>query len=366
MKPAPSDMEGELARLWDAEALTPRASRFASATLVTFVSDPRLLEDTLEAVARLGQAVPCRAITVLWQPSVAESGEVVLEIEVALQRAPGGRALGDWILFRARGAAGASVVSRVESLLLAGVPVCVWWVGAPGPLMEVWARLGERAGPLVIDSAAMRVRDFETLSSIALVDPRRRPLADLGWARLEPMRDLVARFFDEEVLVPHLDELSRATIAYAPHPDDADIVSAEGALFVGWLAAVLGLRTESVSWTRASGGDEAIVRRRLTPQPVAVRVKREPQAGVPHGTLLSVQLVCPSARFVVAREPYEPSLVSSSCEAPGANVPAQLSRVELRDLASLLAPRLRSAARDRMFEASLDAAREMFLLVSRP
>jgi hypothetical protein len=70
----------------------------------------------------------------------------------------------------------------------------------------------------------------------------------------------------------HLDELSRATIAYAPHPEDADIVSAEGALFVGWLAAVLGLRTESVSWTRASDGSEAIVRRRVTPQPVAVRV----------------------------------------------------------------------------------------------
>jgi hypothetical protein len=137
-------------------------------------------------------------------------------------------------------------------------------------------------------------------------------------------------------------------------------------MFVGWLAAALGLRTESVSWTRASDGSEAIVRRRVTPQPVVVRVTREPSAGVPHGTLLSVQLVCPSAHFVVARRPDEPSLVSSSCQAPGANVPAQLCRVEFRDLASLLAPHLRSAARDRMFEASLDAARKMFLLVSRP
>jgi glucose-6-phosphate dehydrogenase assembly protein OpcA len=348
-------VESELARLWDAEAQAERAARVELVTLVTFVSSPALLDEVLQAIARVGQAMPSRAVTVACDLS-ADSPDA----DVALQRVPEGPAVGDSILLRAGGRPTRWLLDTVEQLLLVGVPTCLWWVGELGRLDDVLDRVGHRADVVVVDSADMCVSDLEALASVARRDPARRPVVDLTWARLSPMRDLVAQFFDDRELVPYLDELSGVTVAYAPRPGDAGVVSAEGALLVGWLAAALGLEPARASSTRD------LVRRRGKPERVAVEIRREERAGVPHGTLLSVELMCADARFTVARLPDDSSLLRCSCRVPAAVVPSHLSRltrlarVDFRDAASLLAPHLRGPARDPMFEASLEIARELF------
>lgn len=360
MRVHPDRVESELARLWDADALARRAWRAELVNLVTFVSTPALLGGALSTIARVGQAIPSRSVTVSWEPSPDEPTDLSPEAEVALQRAPGGRAVGDSVLLRARGTARTSIVERVEQLLLVGVPACIWWVGELGPLHDVFGRLAHRAELLVVDSAEMCVNDFESLARVALGGQTHCPVADLTWTRLEPIRELIARFFDDPKLIPCLDELSQVTIAYAPRPGDSGVVSAEGALFIGGLVAAMGLEPASARWTRERDRSEGLVRRRAKPERVVVRIEGEQRAGVPHGTLLSVQLVCGDARFAVARLRDDSSLLRSSCQARSALVPSHLSRIPLRDSGSLLASHLRNRARDRMFDASLEMARMLF------
>jgi glucose-6-phosphate dehydrogenase assembly protein OpcA len=351
-----SRVDAELRRLWDAESQEPMVSRAVVVTLVTFVSAPHSLDETLEAIAHVVQSIPARAITVSWHRA-AEEGRAA---DIAIHRAPGGEALSDSIVLRAGVSSEAELVDRVERLFLVGVPVCVWWKGALGALHGVAERLARSVELFIVDSVDMPLSELHTIAGIATAAGSPRPLVDLAWARLETARELVARFFDDAERLPLLPEISRAAMVCSARPGDTDDPSTQEALFVGWLAAALELGPRGATWTRGLAQSEGVLRRARDGGAVVVHVAREARAGVPHGTLLSVELDCRNAQFVVARLPGDASLVSSSCRASGAVLSTQILQAEFVEDTQLLVQILRRPARDRMFEASLHMSRAMF------
>lgn len=343
MKLSVDQVEREVATLWEEEARKSGAARVELLTLVALVSEPQLLERAQKVLAAVASCLPCRTIMAVWR----DGAEPAITADVTLHRvAPGGPACGDAITLEAVGEAREWLPGNADRLALSDLPVCIWWVGDLPDHDDLFDRLVVNADVVIVNSQEMDLRDLEKLSSIAQRSRGRYALADLAWARLRWLQDLVARFFDDEQGRACLPGLERIEIDYSPREGEKDATSTRSGLLFGWLAHVLGLPTEAPQWKRGDTWAE------VTLGNVVTRFEQQPKQGVRPGGIVKLGILCATGRFEVQRQD-DPQAFRWSRDVPGATTPPQLLRVPSLDEPTLLLRCLERPRRDPLLETSL-------------
>jgi hypothetical protein len=345
---AVDQVERELARLWEDEAKKSGTARVELLTLVALVSEPGLLQRAQGVITEVVRKVPSRTIVAVWK----DGPRPAITAEVALHKAPGGAACGDAITLEAIGDAREWLPGNADRLALSDLPVCIWWVGDLPDHDDLFDRMVLNADVVIVNSQEMDLRDLEKLASIATRGGGRYAIADLAWARLRWVQDLVARFFDDEQARAHLAGLQRIEIDFSPRDGEKDATSTLCGLLFGWLAHVLKLPTEAPRWRRDETWAE------VTLGEVVTRFEQRPQEGVRSGGLVRLSLVCNEARFELRRM-EDPQAFHWSREAPDLQALAQVFRVLSLDEPTLLLRCLERPKRDPLLERSLDVAQRI-------
>jgi glucose-6-phosphate dehydrogenase assembly protein OpcA len=121
--------------------------------------------------------------------------------------------------------AGAALPSAVVSLLVADLPVFVWWQGViPGPGDPVLDEMVEMATRMIVDS------DQAGIAPVARVEAQAAGLVDLAWVRTGPWREAIAAMFDGTGQRKALDHLMAIEVKGPPN---------QAALLAGWLRSRL-------------------------------------------------------------------------------------------------------------------------------
>ncbi len=349
-------VEPALARLWEDEARRSGVPRVELATLVAVVAEAELLERAQTSADAFAKAHPSRTIVASWQ----QGSEASIVADVALHRmSPDGAVCGDAITLEATGTGREWLPENLHRLVLADLPVCVWWVGDLPDFDHLFNRLLSLADLVVVDSGAMDLRDLEALSDIVTDARGEYALSDFSWQRLRPIQELVARFFDDDAGRACVRSAERIVIRFARTarrpagsaarnlPEDA--ASTEAGLLLGWLARSLGLPVDSARWTRGEGWAE------VTLGSVVARFERCERADVRPGALLSLTIECKGARFEIERLD-DPCVLRWSRDVPGAQVPPQTVRVAVLDESAMLVRCVTHPRRDHLLEACLESA----------
>jgi hypothetical protein len=336
-------VEREVARLWEEEARKSGAARVELLSVVALVSEPPLLERAQRVLAQVVKSVPSRTIVAVWK----DGGTPAITASAELHRvAPGGPACGDSIVLEAVGEAREWLPGNADRLALPDLPVCIWWVGDLPDHDDLFDRMVVNADVVIVNSQEMDLRDLEKLSSISERSRGRFALADLAWARLHWLQDLVARFFDDEQGRACLPGLERIEIQFSPREGEKDAASTRAGLLFGWLAHVLGLPIAAPKWKRADTWAE------VTLGQVVTRFEQRPQPGVRPGGIVRLAMECKTGRFEIQRQ-EDPQAFRWSREVPGAPTPPQVLRVLSLDEPTLLLRCLERPRRDPLLETSL-------------
>ncbi len=343
MKLSVDQVEREVARLWEEEARKSGAARVELLTLVAHVSEPHLLERAQKVLAEVVKSVACRTIVAVWR----DGAEPAITADAALHRvSEGGPPCGDAIILEAVGEAREWIPGNADRLALSDLPVCIWWVGDLPDHDDLFDRMVANADVVIVNSQEMDLRDLEKLSSIAARSRGRYALADLAWARLRWVQDLVARFFDDEPGRACLPGLERIDIEFSPRDGEKDATSTRSGLLFGWMAHVLKLPTAAPLWKRGETWAE------VTLGDVVTRFEQRPQKGVRPGGIVRLAIRCKTGSFEIQRQ-EDPQAFRWSREVPDTSIPAQVVRVLSLDEPTLLLRCLERPKRDPLLETSL-------------
>src|SRR3954454_9889552 len=258
--------------------------------LLVRAEDPADADHAAQAVAELAVHAPSRTVQILAAPDAAADGlDAMICTQCAIR--PGGRGhiCCEQVRLVARGNTALHLASVAEPLIVANLPVILWWLGRPplkhDPLLDLCDRL-------VVDSDAFddAPAGLAALDACAAATEGGLELGDLGWHRGRGWRQLIAQFFDPLDARPYQQKVRRLAVDYAATPGRA--LGATPLLLVGWLASRLSWEPEQVStaggaldgtFTQGPADDET------APTEIAVRVRPRPAAGEP-GELLAVTL----------------------------------------------------------------------------
>jgi glucose-6-phosphate dehydrogenase assembly protein OpcA len=346
MRLSVDQVEREVARLWEEEAKRSGTARVELLTLVALVSEPPLLERVQAVVTEVVRRLPSRTIVAVWREGTAVSITADAELHHA---SPGGLPCGDAITLEAIGEAREWLPGNADRLALSDMPVCIWWVGDLPDHDDLFDRMVVNADVVIVNSQEMDLRDLGKLTSLCTRSRGRYALADLAWARLRWVQDLVARFFDDEPARACLTGLQRIDIAFSPREGEKDAASTRSCLLLGWLVHVLKLPTDAPQWRRGDTWAEVQLGNVLT------RFEQRPHRGVRPGGLVRLALECGTARFEIQRT-EDPQAYQWSREVPGMQTPAQILRVLSLDEPTLLLRCLERPKRDPLLEKSLAVA----------
>ncbi len=236
-----SQIEHELTRLWQAagEAGDRAVTRACALNLVVHVDDDRTAEQVSETIAHVATHDPNRAIVVVAEPG-AESGiDTWISAHCFLPAANSPHVCCEQITVSARGDAVAQAPGLVLPLLVADLPVVLWWVGDPPLGSNTFDRFADAANRVILDSASFA----DPCDQIAKLAERTRGLlepaiSDLNWARLTSLRELTSQFFDAPEMLAYLGGVTSVKVEYAVKQDESDN-PAQAALLLGWLGSRL-------------------------------------------------------------------------------------------------------------------------------
>lgn len=326
-------------------------------------------EGSLPAVERLADVLParhpCRMVVIHVTPA-ARGEELAASISARCAMRAGGRreVCCEVITITAGELSRPFVANAVASLLVSGLPVAVWWTGAPRPDDEVFQELtAELSDQVIVDSRAGG-DDAAAVMGLALWAREAHHhgvLGDLGWARILPWRQVIAAFFDPPPMRALLPGLCEVEVTCS-----GELLSADALLIVGWLAARLRWRLLDV--TRDGAGLRAVyrspdrlvdVRLRRAPAPHTNTAgdgpEREPRM---HAVLLAAGPDDEPYTFRAYRAP-DGAVMHTHVTAPGRpdldHAAAMPERADEELLEELLGPR----GRDAVYEAALARAAEL-------
>lgn len=337
------EVEPELARLWGPAAEReggpepggPDVTRLALATLI--VVGPRA-DGVLDTVVARH---PCRAIVV--RATADRSRRVAAEVSALCQLPVPGRpqVCSERIVLGAGPEAGDLLPGAVRPLVLADLPVVLWWAEDPRARPDLFRALAAESTRLIVDLPDP-LAEPEALR--AALDPAVHPFArDLAWFGITPWREQVAQFFDQPESADLLGRIDRVTIDAAAA--DGRRTPRVAAWLVAWLAGQL--RWQARSKATADGRLAVEYEGPGGPIGVEVRLATEPDREAPEvrGIALTTRGPAP-ATFRVARSPDRPDAVEVVCEARGRCPLPRLVHIPEFDAARRVAAALESARLD--------------------
>ena len=363
-------IERELTALWQQASQdeehggVTRASMFNLLVYVPSPAEAKKLDDMLTDITA---ARPCRAILIV---ADADAPEEMLIAEVTsrctLPSASSKQVCCEQVTLTAGGTQADEVPSAVAPLLLSDLPVYLWWHAVPRLADKVlFRRLVDLSDRVVIDSASFLDQEAD-LASMAVVlkdTPRWTALSDLNWARLTAWRALLAGFYDISDYRPHLNQLKRVTIRYAPPATDSAVIPTRAMLLAGWLASRLRWNVQQGSTKRATGSvslEFTADGRRFELE--FAHTRREIEPG--HLALVTIESDAePSIAFTVRRSADGKRIETSVTRGEEKGLQRVLSYEGLTET-ELIGKELEILGHDRVYEQAVLAAGEMIKAMS--
>lgn len=334
--------------------------------LVIYTDSENGLEQASETVAQLTWSYPCRAIVLVARPDEGEdSMNAWISAHCQLPDPSGKKACCEQITIEGYGPAAERLGSMVLPLLVADLPVVLWWPGDPtleGPLFE---RLMDASDRLIVDSRRFSdpVRSFKRLAELSEMRYRGVAFNDLNWARLTPWRRLIAQFFDPPNIMPFLSRIDKITIDYEAPDDNNEPNFSEALLLIGWLGVQLGWKA-AFTLQKAEAGSNAslIVNSGGRPLPIELIGHNDRTDEVGGITAIKIEASLPkegrAATFSIRlNEDYEHAEVITQEEGkPDRN---RVVGLQHRDETGLLSEDLAVVKHDRMYEQALALAGQL-------
>ena len=350
-------VEGELARLWADAAQSPDAPPSAGAiractlNLVIGAGVGESPQDLTPLVAEVMAEHPCRALLLLEEPGAGASVQATIAAVCHRPTAGGGGLVcGEEVLLTAGGEGRRAAGGPALSLLVANLPVVLWWRGGSPAADERFTRLAGVADRILFDSARLGEAGVGLPALADLVERyRNAALTDLQWGRLTPWRSLTAQFFDAPGVRPCLARLVEVTVAFGPTPSGVS----QALLYAGWLGSRLGWRGTGAARREERGGMRATLER----EGGTVRLLFRPAATPTTEGLVGISILVedPPARFRLHLA-ADGVCVMSEAELAGRPPLSRAVCVEGPDEAALIGQELRLPGRDPVFEDALRVA----------
>ncbi|HET9341523.1 MAG TPA: glucose-6-phosphate dehydrogenase assembly protein OpcA [Candidatus Eremiobacteraceae bacterium] len=251
LKPvAPAQVEAELTkRLADSGVAAGEApSRACTLNLVVYVERASEIMQVAEAIRALEASHPMRVLLVTLD-SGAPADRVQTWVDVECSDC--GQVCSEQIVLRGNPDASARIVSTVLALLVADLPVALWWRSDSPYLSRLFRGLAPLADKIVVDS--IRFGDgpaaLDTLHRLAWSDRRARsdgrdrarhraPIADMNWYRIATWRSTLSACFDDPAVLAFLPSIDKSEIEFSLGPQGGDSPpSARSLLLAGWIVS---------------------------------------------------------------------------------------------------------------------------------
>ncbi|SRR5579885_887267 len=265
--------------------------------LLVRAEDDQAAERAAGLVASLAVRTPSRTLQLFAAPDADGDGlDAAITTHCAIRADGRGHLCYEQVRLVARGSTALHLASVAEPLIVANLPVFLWWLGRPPSKHDPLLDLADR---LVVDSDefADAPAGLSALDTCAAAAEGGLELGDLGWRRSSGWRQLLAQFFDPLDARCYQHHVHRVTVDYAPTASRT--LGAAPLLLVGWLASRLGWEPDDVS-TAGGSLDGTFVPNRdaaaADTASVAVRVRARQAPGAAPGELLAVTLAAGPVR----------------------------------------------------------------------
>ncbi|MCZ6769294.1 MAG: glucose-6-phosphate dehydrogenase assembly protein OpcA [Acidobacteria bacterium] len=355
-------LEHELNELW--ERMTEVSSgedeqavmRACVANLVVYSSGPDSIGETSQIMAQVTNQHPSRVIVLIAEPDTLKPS---LNAMVTAQCHPSGRGQKqiccEQIIIQAAGQEIGHLPSLVRSLVIADLPVFLWWRDSLDFQAAIFTGLVQSCDRVIIDSAGLPAAQEGLRTLVALIEERAQVSAfsDLNWSRLTPWRVLVAGFFDAPECRPYLARLDRVEVESSVRSSHEHSLPAESLLLAAWLASRLKWKsTAKPRWI-----DEHTYQWELQAQDrtVMIQIKITSSASGAGPGLNSLQLLVenePSARFSACIA-LDDQHLESHVTLEGKQEVARVIRFPDEDEAQLVSREMEILGHDKVYEQGL-------------
>jgi glucose-6-phosphate dehydrogenase assembly protein OpcA len=252
LKPVtPAQVEAELSQRLAASgaAAGESPSRACTLNLVVYVERASEFAEVADAIHALEAAHPMRVLLVTLDASAPDDR---VQTWVDVECSDCGQVCSEQIVLRGNPDASARLVSTVLSLLVADLPVALWWRSDSPYLSRLFKGLAPLADKIVVDS--IRFGDgpaaLDTLHRLSWSDRPLRsttaadhsrhpaPIADMNWYRIASWRSTLSACFDDPAVLALLPSLDKSEIEFSLGPDGGEAPpSARSLLLAGWLVS---------------------------------------------------------------------------------------------------------------------------------
>lgn len=214
---APSEIEGELLRIWDelAKANKMRAGLF---NLIVFNKFSSRTDYFRTIVQKIIDRFPCRVLFISHDPDPSKS---YLKTAISVIAPEGQNAIAcDNIDIGVAGPEWERVFSLVLPHIEPDLPVYLLWADDPASNHPLFEKLCSLAHRVIFDSESSDcLYDFGE-TALQLKRVKEMDIADLNWARLEGWRDLLASTFDDKNRLRDLNDIAEIRIVFNALPTE--------------------------------------------------------------------------------------------------------------------------------------------------
>ncbi|MDP3275483.1 MAG: glucose-6-phosphate dehydrogenase assembly protein OpcA [Deltaproteobacteria bacterium] len=341
--------ERALDRAWMALGDPPRARTL---NLVCVCQSDDEVQFAIEATREVIPGHPGRVIVVRLGSPIGDS-PVIVRASLLDDASNPGTFVGESLILSVTGTARDHVATVVERLLAPGVPLVLWWLGDVPDDPSSFVRLADRSDVLCVDSSQIDLSDLVTLQRFVAQRARvTQSISDLEWLRLRAWQESLARFFDDPASLAGLGRCDALEVAFNT-PARGDFASAKAALFAGWFATRLKLRTpSSVRWATRENG-RALWLTREDGQPFSLTMTHDLRPNLHPGALTRVTVSSSVGdRFEIERE-LDPRVLAWRGYCAGAIIPECVLRIGSPDTPRMLRRLLDRPERDELFLEAL-------------
>lgn len=363
-------VERQLSRLWG-EVINDQNMRSAVrahvCNLVVYTDNQEEADRVAGILGQLSQRQPSRAIILLGNRRDNQTRVDAMTTVHCLGNVEGLPLCYEQVLITARGRAADHLSSVVIPLLMPEIPTYLWWPSQPPFGHRSFHRLLGIANQLVIDSGGFQ-SPGDGLANVARVAAGNVGVNDVHWAKLAPVREVVAQFFDAPTWVPYTHGIRSIRLEFGSGGGEGSRPTASTLLLLGWLGNQLRWDPETTLDGPLTGDIDLAVVQGERAIPIEVHFADHGQEA--SGRLMQLELVSQPrgeapARFSVERTKDLQHATVRTRVHEGSEI-SRVVPLELKADVELLADELDSAGHDSLYEsvarmASRMAGREVWL-----
>jgi glucose-6-phosphate dehydrogenase assembly protein OpcA len=341
-------------------------SHVCFSNLIVYTEDPNDVEWITGTVADFVGRHPCRTILILAQPRSPDAKlEVSASTHVTQVRGAKRDVSCEQITLKASGSVVKEVPSAVQPLLVADLPIYLWWRGVFLNQKAVLEQMLMFTDRFIYDGVTWTDLHYTVpqVSECVGKHKERVGFSNFNWSRLRPWREYAAEFFDVGVFEKELQEISRVRVEYMALPGQEEGYQFRALLFIAWLAVQL-------EWEPVQGKpgqDQALLQfKNSKGEFIDTELVMLPQTSSASQSIQKVVMETKKdanpCKFSIQRDHKEHLMLMTCCrngiESVFRKVPHSDSGV-----AELLYRELGRRMRNRVFERSFDMAARLIQLI---